>query len=143
MKSNFDLEDYNLIQDNNEKYSRIVVVLVLMLIGIFILLYKFEFQVYEKQTLIKDNDNYFLIVSSNELTYYENEKYIYINKKKYKYDTVSINNNYSNVEGIIYQTMYIKPHDYKTEAIITECYFLRSKETILERIFKFVKGGLG
>jgi len=142
MKNNFDFEDYILIQDKKEKYSKFIFIIVLTLIGIIILLYKFEFQVYLKQTLIKDNDNYILIVNSNDLAFYENNQEIYINNKKYTYDIVQIDNNYSNSNNNIYQSLYIKPYNYNTKAIITECYFLKSNNTIFEKLIKFITGGL-
>lgn len=143
MKNSFNINDYQLIQDKKENYLLFKVVLFLMLIVIFIVLYKFEFQIYEKKTLIKDNDNYILIVDSNEIAYYENEKYVYIHQNKIPYNIVKIDNDYSNVNDIIYQSIYIKPYNYETDAIITECYFLKSKQSIFETIIKFIKGGLG
>ena len=142
MKNNFDLKDYELIQDSKQNHWLFIVV-IFLIIGIFILLYKFEFLVYEKQNLIKDNNQFIMIVNSKEINKFEDLNYIYINNKKYKYEITSISKDYSNINDIIYQTIYINPYNYKTDAIITECYILKKKETIYELIFKFIKGGFG
>ena len=143
MKNQFDLNDYNLIQDKENNNWLFMIVIFLITIGIFIILYKFEFSIYEKQTLIKDNNQYFFTINSTEINDFENKKYVYINQKKYKFEIININQDYTNVNDNIYQTIYISPYNYKTDAIITECYFLKSKQTIYELIIEFIKGGIG
>ena len=143
MKNNFDIDDYKVIQDKENNNWLFMLVIFLIVVGINIILCKFKFFVYEKQNLIKDNDQYYLIVNSKNVDFYTDNNTIYINDKEYKYDVLEVSNNYSNVNDTIYQTIYIDTHNYKTESIITECYFLKSNETIYELIFEFIKGGIG
>ena len=142
MKNNWALEDYKLIQDKNDKIWPYMLVLLFITIGIIIILCKFNFQLYEKQTLIKNDNSYILIVDSTKIEELKSNSNIYINKKKYKYNIEKISQDYSNVNGIIYQTIHINPYNYKTEAIITDCYFLKSKKTIIEMLFEFIEGGI-
>jgi len=142
MKNNWALEDYKLIQDKNDKIWPYMLVLLFITIGIIIILCKFNFQLYEKQTLIKNDNSYILIVDSTKIEELKSNSNIYINKKRYKYNNKKISQDYSNVNGIIYQTIHINPYNYKTEAIITDCYFLKSKKTIIEMLFEFIEGGI-
>jgi len=107
------------------------------------MLFKFEFSVYESQTLIKDNEKYLMVIDSRKINELENKKYIYIDQEKYKFDIIEISKDYSNINGSIYQTLYINPYNYKTDAIITDCYILKSKRTIYESVIEFIKGGIG
>lgn len=143
MKNNFDLNDYQLMEDNKLNGLRFMVVIFLMTIGIFIILYKFEFTVYEKLNLIKDNDQYLIMINSSKINDFKNTKHIYINQKKYDFEIIEVSQDYSNLNGNIYQTIYINPYNYKTDAIITECYILKSKKTIYNLIIEFIQGGIG
>ena len=126
-------------ENNNWLFTLIIF---LITIGIIIILCKFNFQLYEKQTLIKNDNSYILIVDSTKIEELKSNSNIYINKKRYKYNIEKISQDYSNVNGIIYQTIHINPYNYKTEAIITDCYFLKSKKTIIEMLFEFIEGGI-
>lgn len=143
MKNNWTMEDYQWIQDKNKKTRLWMVVLFLITIEIFIILCKFDFHVYDKQTLIKNNEDFLLIVDSKKINELESESYIYINYKKYQFDITEISTDYTNIDGNIYQTIHINPYNYKTDSIITECYFLKSKKTIWQMIIEFIKGGIG
>lgn len=143
MKNNFDIEDYKLIQDKENNNWLLMVIIFLLTIGIIIILCKLKFFVYEKQTLIKDNNQYYLIVNSKDIDNLINNKIIYINQKEYRYEITKISNDYSNIDNNIYQSIYINPYNYKTDSIITECYFLKSDKTIYELIIEFVRGGIG
>ena len=120
-----------------------IIVIFLITIGIIIILCKFKFSIYEKQTLIKDNEQHYLIVNSKDIDYYTNNKSLFINQKEYEYEIIKINNDYSNTDNNIYQTIYISPYNYKTDAVITACYFLKSRKTIYESIIEFITGGIG
>lgn len=140
MKNNFDIFDYQLIQDEQEKYLFLKLVLFLVVIGIIIILYKFEFQVYEKRTLIKNKENYILVIDSRLIDTYKNKEYIYINQKKYAYNIEKVDDSYTSSNDIIYQTLYLNLYNYKSDALVTDCYFLKKKSTIYEEIIKFIKG---
>lgn len=143
MKNNFDIEDYKLIQDKENNNWLMILILFLLTIGILIILYKFEFSIYEKQTLIKDNEQYYLIINSKNIDYYTQNKKLFVNQEKYEYEVTKVSDDYSTLDNNIYQSIYINPYNYKTDAIITECYFLKSKKTIYETIIEFIKGGIG
>jgi non-ribosomal peptide synthetase component E (peptide arylation enzyme) len=142
MKNNLTIEDYYLFQDKNKSSKIVITFLLLLLIGIIIILCKFNFQVYEMQTLIKNNDDFLLIVDSRKISEIESNSYFYIGNKKYQYKITEIESEYSNVNDIIYQTIHISPYNYKTDSIITEIYFLKSNKSIMTMIIEFIKGGL-
>ena len=143
MKNNFDIEDYKLIQDKENNNWLMILIIFLLIIGIFIILYKFEFSIYEKQTLIKDNEQYYLIVNSKNIDYYTKTKKLFINQEEYEYEVTKISNYYSNINDNIYQSIYINPYNYKTDAIMIECYFLKDRKIIYETIKEFITGGIG
>lgn len=140
MKNQFDIHDYETIKDinSNKKLSFIIVTIFIIIIILILSLYKFS--IYEKNSLIKTDNGFSLIVDSKSLNSIETNRKIIINNKEYKYKILSINKDYTNLNNIIYQTIYIKPYNYKTEAIISECYFLKSKKSILENFIGIIKG---
>lgn len=144
MKNNWTITDYRLVQDKNKNKNNWLCILVLLFltVGIITILCKLDIQVYEKQTLIKNDNDFILIIDSTKIDEFKSTPYIYINQRKYKYDIKEISQDYSNLNGNIYQTIHINPYNYKTDAIITECYFLKSKKTIYEMISEFIKGGI-
>lgn len=140
MKNNFDLTDYQLIKDKKESNIYLKIVLFLIITGILIIIYKFEFKVYDKKVLIKNEENYILLINSKQINDYKNKKYIYINQKKYAYDIIKVDDNYTNINDNIYQNLYLNLYNYKTDALVTECYFLVKKSTIYNELIKFIKG---
>ena len=143
MKNNWSLEDYQSISDDNKCPYLKVSILIFIIIGILFILYKIQFQVYEKQTLIKNDDEFLLIINSKKINEIESNNFIYINNKKYRYNIEKINQDYTTVDGVIYQTIYINPYNYKTDSVLTDCYFLKSEKSIFEMLSEFIKGGIG
>jgi len=143
MKSNFTIEDYQILKEENKNIYSYALIIIVITIGILMILFKLDFQVYEKHLLLKDNNSYILIIDSTKIDKLKLNPYIYINQKKYKYKIIEIIKEYSNIDNTIYQTVHINPYNYKTDAIITECYFLKSKKTIYEIITNFIRGGIG
>lgn len=145
MKNDFTIDDYKLIKEIDKIHFSwfYIVVLFLLIVGIVLILFNYDFHVYEKQTLIKNDNDFLMIVDSKKIQEIESQAYIYINYKKYKYTIKQIDLDYSNVDGGIYQTIHINPYNYNTNSIITECYFLKSKSSIIEMIIKFIEGGIG
>ena len=143
MKNQFDLNDYYLIQDDESSHWLLNVVLFLVTIGIFIILYKFEFSVFEMQTLVKDGNQFLLTINSENINSIEEIDNIYINGKKYKFDIIEISQDYTNINNNIYQTVTIDISKYKTDALVIKSYFLKSKQTIFKHLFKFIEGGIG
>ena len=141
MMNNFNLEDYKLMQDKKENNWLFIIVIFLLTLGILVALYKFDFSIYEKQNLIKENNKFLMVINSSKLPEIEQSKYIYINNKRYNFKIIEVVDEYTTINDIIYQTIYIDPYNYKTDAIVTECYFLKEKKTIYELIIEFIKGG--
>ena len=143
MKNNWTIQDYQLI----EKESRIgwgrMIFLIVFIIVIFIVLCKFNFQTYEKYILIKEDDRFLFMVDSKKIPDIEANSYLYIQNERYEYQIESTSSDYSNIDGNIYQVIYINPYNYKTDAIATDCYFLKSNKTIFQMLIEFIKGGIG
>ena len=67
-------------------------------------------------------------------------KKIVINNNKYSFKIINTDN-YSNINGTIYQTVYLDINDYKSNIKVNKCYFLKSKNTLLDSLIKFMQGG--
>ena len=134
----YNLQEYNMIFDTKRKNYLSGLIVAFILIGIIIFIFKFNFYVYEKYFLIKNNDNYSMIVDATKID--KLNDYIYINNRRYKYKVISINDDYQTINGTIYQTVYIKL-DYGSNSNIIECYFLKSKKTVINMIIEALKGG--
>ncbi len=143
MKNHWTIQDYQLIQDNSKHSWVFMIFLMLGIIGIIIICYKFDFKIYEKYLLIKDNDQFLLLVNSQQIAELETHSEFYRKGEKYAYQIENISSDYSNMNGNIYQTIYINPYNYKTNAIETEIYLLKKSSTIYEIIIEFIKGGIG
>lgn len=142
MKNNWTIQDYQLIEKTRKVSWLPIVFILLFVIVILMVCYKFDFRIYEKYNLIKDGKKYLLIVNSLKLSELESNSNIYIQNKKYKYKIIEISSDYSNIDGNIYQTIHINPYNYKTEAIVSECFLLKKKKTIFHIIIEFIQGGI-
>lgn len=143
MKNNWTIQDYQLIEKENRIGWGRMVFLIVFIIVMFIILCKFNFQTYEKYILIKEDDRFLFMVDSKKIPDIEANSYLYIQNRRYEYQIESISSDYSNIDGNIYQIIYINPYNYKTDAITTDCYFLKSSETIFQMLIEFIKGGIG
>lgn len=141
MKSNFDINDYELMYGSDKRKLLPIIVILLMLIGIIIILFNFKFKVYQKYELIKDDNNFIIITVSQDIKFLESNKYIYINGDKYIYDVLTVDSDYSNIENSIYQTLHINVVNYMTDSIVSDAYILRKDATIYSMIINFIKGG--
>lgn len=143
MKNNWTIQDYQLVIQESRLSRLPIIFILLFVIGILIVCYKFNFQTYEKYNLIKDNRGYLLIVDSLKIPELEKNSDIYIQNKRYKYKITEVDSDYSNINGNIYQTIHIDPYNYKTEAILSECFLLKENKTIFQMIIEFIQGGIG
>lgn len=143
MKSNWTIQDYQLVEGKRKISYLPVALILLFVVGIIIICCKFNFQIYEKYHLIKDKEEYLLIVDSTKVSELESNSNIYIQNQKYKYKITEISSDYSNINGNIYQTIHINPYNYKTEAMISECFLLKKNKTIFQMIIEFIQGGIG
>lgn len=141
MKNNWDFSDYEIIKEIHFQKRFQIFFLLLITIGILILLFKFDIEVYEKYTLIQNEHQFSMIIRSDQVSFLEKNKILYIDRQKYDYTILNVDSNYTNVNDVIYQTVSIDPYNYKTDAIVTECYLLRKKQTIFEFLIEFIKGG--
>lgn len=140
MKNNFDIDDYKMCLDIKENSKLLPIIILLLVIGIVFILYKFNIKVFEQYTLIKENDNYLLIVDSSKVSYLEKEEMIYIDGKEYIFDLEEISEDYTVIDNIIFQTITLEIFDYSSKAKTTTCHFLKSNQTIFQRIIEFMKG---
>ena len=139
MKNTYSFQEYDLINYLNKKrYNNTV--FIILIIGIIYLIFGFNFHVYDKEILIKDNNKYSLIIDSRKIDNLYRNKYVYINNKKYKYKIIDIDNNYQNIDGIIYQTIYLDIK-YKGISSINEVYFLKYKKSLFKMIIDSKTGG--
>ncbi len=141
MKNNWDLSDYETIKEIHLKKAGSFLFLFLTTVGIILIICKFHIEVYEKYTLIKNEDHFSMITESEKVPILEKNSILYIDNQKYHYTILNIEKDYTNINNIIYQTIYIDPYNYHTNAIITNCYLLRKRETIFEYLLEFIKGG--
>ncbi len=140
MKNNWNLEDYEITKDKKIKFWFPLFSIFIVTVGILWICFQFPFQIYEKFILLKQENRYFLMIDSNQIGFIEHENHFYIHQKRYDYEVVEVDQNYTTLNQTIYQIIYINPYTYQTDATTTECYFLRKEETIFEMILKLMKG---
>ena len=140
MKNVWTISDYELVQDIRFKHIKLVIPILLVTIGIIYILFQYEFLVYERQTLIKENNRYEMVVSSKRINNIKKRNSLLIQNQKYNYVVKEVDSNYMNWNNEIYQTIYLELPNYQTDAIMTECYFLTSKKSIFNRLLDYLKG---
>ena len=139
MKNTYNFQEYDLITYlDKKKHNNLI--FILFLIGIIIIIYSFNFYMYDKELLIKDNDHYKLILPSTKIDDLFNNKYIYINNKKYKYKIKEIDNDFQNINGTIYQSISLDIN-YKSKSNIKDVYFLKYKKSLYHMIIDAIRGG--
>ena len=139
MKNTYNFQEYDLITYlDKKKHNNLI--FILFLIGIIIIIYSFNFYMYDKELLIKDNDHYKLILPSTKIDDLVNNKYIYINNKKYKYKIKEIDNDFQNINGTIYQSISLDIN-YKSKSNIKDVYFLKYKKSLYHMIIDTIRGG--
>lgn len=141
MKNNINFDEYKKSKDNLYVNNFLIATMIFILVITILILYKFDFKTYEEHTLIKNDNYYTMILNSNDISFIENNSTLYINRKKYSYKIKKIDADYTNINNVIYQTVHIKLHNYKTESKVSKCYFLKSKKSILKSLIEFIKGG--
>lgn len=142
MKNSYNLQEFELVKETKLSNKFANGILIIFIIGIVLIIYKFDFKIYVKYELFKENNNFMILAESNRIINIENCKYIHINNKKYNYKIKSIDSEYINISGTLYQKTYIDIENYETKANIIDAYFLKSNNTILDTVIKFITGGL-
>lgn len=135
----YNLQEYDTIFENKDK-NYLKVLLILLLIGIIFIICRYKFYIYEKNILLNENNNYSLIVNALDIDNFKKKGNIYINNKEYKYKVISYNNDINNINNELYETINIDIN-YHTKAQAIECYFLKSKKTLLEMFINSIRGG--
>ena len=141
MMKPYNLQEIDIVYDTKKSNKISYVIIILLLIEIFIILYKFNFRVYSKYTFIKQDNSYVSVIDSREISSLEESKHLYINNKKYKYKILKVDSELTNINGVIFQSIYITPINYSSNANILECFIIKSNETIIDTIIKFIRGG--
>lgn len=142
MKNNWTIQEYQIMEQKNKVSIFPVIWILVFVIGISIICYKFNFKIYEKYNLIKDGDEYLLVVNSLKIHELEESSELYIHNQKYKYKILKVSSDYSSINDSIYQTVHIYPYNYKTEAIVSECFLLKENKNIFQMIIEFIQGGI-
>ena len=140
MKSNWNIQDYEMMQELKIKNWPCIGIIFIFMIGIVILVVKFPFQIYEKEILFQQENRFFLMVDSKKISFLEQQKQVYINHDQYSYDVVAVDTNYTTLNNTLYQIIYINLYSFQTDAATTECYFLKKNQTLLEMILEWMKG---
>ena len=134
MKNNWTLEDYRVVKEENNVPNRHLYFLIFMIIGIIMIIGKIDFELYEKYSFIKEKDSQIKDLEKNE--------WIYIDRKKYHYQIKSVDDNYSNINNEIFETVHVNLNNYKTNAVLTDGYLLKSKKNLYQMVIDFIKGDI-
>ena len=137
----YDFQEYRIIREKTLSNKLYRLFIILFLIGMIFLIFKFDFNVYEKYILIKEDNNYNLIASIEDIDYITKSKFIYIDNKKYSYKIGKISNKYENINGTLFRNITILIDDYKMVDDYSYCFFLRKSDTFLNMMIKFIRGG--
>lgn len=141
MKNAYNFQDLEIITYLNKRKSYYRFIFLAFIIVILILIYKFKFYSYQKITLIKNNSNYVTISSiTNENTILDN-KYIFINNKKYKYKVVSISDTYNSYNQEIVEEIILNISKLNNKSKVIDASILINDKTLFDRVFEFIKGG--
>ena len=67
MKSNWTLEDYRVVKEENNVPNRYLYFLIFMIIGIIMIIGKIDFELYKKYSFIKEKDSFILLINSSQI----------------------------------------------------------------------------
>lgn len=140
MMKPYNFSEYNLLLDKRDDNFMYKIVVSLFIIGIIFLIFKFKLYIYEKNILFKVDNYYGIVVNINQINELFTTSKIIINKQEYTYKVMKIDDEFSNINGTIYQTLYLDI-DYPNVSKVLECRFLKKKSTILGILIEFIKGG--
>lgn len=142
MKNNWTLEDYRVVKEENKVPNGYLYFLILMIIGIIMIIGKIDFELYEKYSFIKENNDFILLINSSQIKDLEENEWVYIGRKKYRYQIKSVDDNYSNINNEIFETVHVNLNNYKTNAVLTDGYLLKSKKNLYQMVIDFIKGDI-
>ena len=137
----YSFSEYDIVKFSKKNLKGYYALILFLLIGIVILLFKFNFRIYIKYTMVKNDDNYAMIVDVSNIKLFENNSMLYIDGKNVNYQINRIDKEFNNINGAIYQTIYLNLIDFNSSAQFVDCLVLERDETIIESIIKFIRGG--
>ena len=98
--------------------------------------------IFKKYSFIKEKDSFILLINSSQIKDLEKNEWIYIDRKKYHYQIKSVDDNYSNINNEIFETVHVNLNNYKTNAVLTDGYLLKSKKNLYQMVIDFIKGDI-
>lgn len=140
MKKLYNFAEYNLILDNKKNNNLLKVVSIIFIMAIIIVISKFKFSIYQQSILLNDNDKYLIIADLDLINTLSTTEKIIINNKEYNYKIIETSD-YSNINGTVYQSVYLDISNYASKIKMNKCFFLKSKNTLIDSIIKFTRGG--
>ena len=123
-------------------YIMVIVILFLSLI-IFFILFSYKTYYRAKGIVVKENDNYYirLYVPLDDVKYITKNDIVYINKEKFKYNIISIDEEYFTDNVITYQVINISidmVSKYKFNNLNLSLSFIKENKRVIDY---FIKGG--
>lgn len=123
-------------------YVMIIVILFLSLI-IFFILFSYKTYYRTKGTIVKEEDSYYIriYVPLEDIEYITKNDVVYINKEKYMYNIISIDNEYFTDNVTTYQVINIEidmVSKYKFNNLNLSLSFIKEDKRVIDY---FIKGG--
>ena len=137
----YNLEEYNLIEDHDKKSRIFRVIILILVIGIIYTLSNFKFNIYEKYLLYFDGNEYYVLLELDKQDNFKNEDKLIINGSNYKYEINEENSNYTTFNNIIYKSVNIKIREYTNREMYSYVQVLHKSSTLVNMIFDFINGG--
>ena len=140
MKIPYNFTEYNLIENRRKKNYWFKKCMYILIVAIIIIICKFNFFVYQSSVLINDENGYLVLADIDMINTLSTTNKIIINNIEYDFSISKIAD-YTNINGTIYQSVYLSIDKYDSKFMINKCMFLKSKSTLIDSIVKFTKGG--
>ena len=143
MNHRISIEDYQIQKDKNYKLGPMIVIFIMFLIVNIILISNLKFDEHIEFNLVSlGNSNYRVIVPINVTeTIVDNDR-ITINKKRYKYKVISIDDNYLYQGDNIFQNIVIEIKDKnRVKNSIIKGNIIMKQNRIYESLIEFIKEG--
>lgn len=136
----YNFAEYEIIKENNQDNNLFRIIGLIFIIGIILVLYKFNFSIYQESILLKNDNSYLIIADIDMVDTLSANKKIIINNKQYNYRIINVGD-YTNIDGTIYQPIYLDILNYNSKIGMIKCQFLKNKTTLINSLIKFIKGG--
>lgn len=122
-------------------YIMIIVIISLSLIIVF-MLFHYKIYYHTTGTIIKEEDTYYLkcYVPLENMKYITENSILKINKKNYKYEVITIEDEYYSDNNVTYQIVKIKTNidsKYSYNNLVLELKFLKEDKRVLDYIINY------